>query len=54
MKQEKKKKKFTKDEKYINAPITFANTFTNFFLSIAETLFTQKPNFQLNHFNNSH
>ena len=38
----------TKDEKYINDPVSIANTFNNFFPLLLK-LFTQKPNFQINH-----
>ena len=34
----------TKQEKYINDPISFGNMFNNFFTSV-----TQKSNFQINH-----
>ena len=38
----------TKNEKYIIDPVSIANTFKNFFNSVAEIL-TQKSNFQINH-----
>ena len=38
----------TKDEKDINDPLSIANTFNNFFTTVAET-FTQKSNFEINH-----
>ena len=36
----------TKDGKYINDPVSIANTFNNFFTL---RLFTKKSNFQINH-----
>ena len=44
----------TKDEKYINGPVSLANTFNNFFTSVAKftsvfELFIQKSNFHINH-----